>query len=168
LGQDQQQIPQLRQCRPLAASIYAAKSNQQKSLVTKERKKENNSWSNEFQFWALILLSFIILIDNVPVILDGFHNKSNYRLYDGVGDALKEVGYFITVFIILLTMKFRKSKRDFIVVSIFALGIMLCINTIGLYKFIAISTLTLTLVTYVIFALLSRLKTQNKNDMERE
>lgn len=129
---------------------------------------ENNSRTNEFQFWVLIILSSIILVDNVPVIVDGFHNKSNYRLYDGVGDAIKEIGYFVIVFIILLTMKFRKSKRDFITVSLLAFGIMLCINAIGLYKFVSITALTLTLVIYITFRLLSRLKTQGKNDTKRE
>ena len=113
---------------------------------------------NSVQFFILGFLSLIILFDNVPVIIDGFNNKANYRLVDGMGDAIKTLGYIIITSIVLLTMKFKDNKFDFISVVIFDVVFMLCISAIGLYKFIALSAITLGLDIYIVFSFIAKVK----------
>jgi len=113
---------------------------------------------NSVQFFILGLLSLFILFDNIPVVIDAFNHKRNYRLHDGMGDGLKTFGYFIITSIVWLTMKFKDNKPDFIAVLLFDLVGMLCISAIGLYKFIALLAITIALSIYMFFSFIAKLK----------
>jgi hypothetical protein len=122
---------------------------------------------NAIQFFVLGILVFIILADKIPVIFDSINNKDNYRLYDGWGDGIKDFFYFITISIVLLTMKFKKSKADFIAVLVFGLSLMLCISAKGFYKFIVETIISMAMLTYLIYSFINKTKQQKLLDKDK-
>ena len=116
--------------------------------------KENTNpvYVNANQFLVLFFLSLIILGNNVPVLLDQFHNRYNYRLHDGWGDAMIDFLYFIITCIVLMTMRFKKNRADFVVVFLFGLGLFICISAVLIYAYIAKTILSSALMIYLLFS----------------
>ena len=120
--------------------------------------QENNLEINRGQFLVLIFLNLIILGDTLPVLIDRIIGNDNYRLHDGFGDAAKGIIYFIVSFFVLITMRFRKNKIDFLAVLFFCVGLIICIPLFGIYKFITIAILSLSLIIYTILSFKRKLK----------
>ncbi|WP_165929458.1 hypothetical protein [Flavobacterium rhamnosiphilum] len=128
----------------------------------KNSPKENNLEINRGQFLVLIFLNLIILGDTLPVLVDRIIDNDNYRLHDGFGDAVKGIIYFFATLIVLITMRFRKNKIDFLAVLFFCIGIMICIPLLGIHKFITIVILSLSLIIYMILSFKRKLKNNPK------
>lgn len=107
---------------------------------------------NAVQFSILGFLSLFILFDTIPVIIDAFTYKENYRLHDGMGDGLRAVGYVVVTTIVLLTMKFKYHRPDFIAVLIVDLAFLCCISGVGLYRFIVLAAFSIALDIYMLFS----------------
>ena len=127
--------------------------------------EENNLEINRGQFLVLIFLNLIILGDILLVIVDKIMDNNNYRLHDGFGDGAKGIIYFLVAFIVFITMRFRKNKIDFLAVLFFCVGLIICIPLLGIYKFITIAILSLSLIIYMILSFKRKLKNNPKNNI---
>ena len=105
----------------------------------------------------------IIFADKFPVLYDKLNHIENYRLHDGFRDAIIDVLYFIVSLIVLLTMKVKDSKRDFIVVLCFTIGLVICIPILGIVRFLIISIVAVGLFIYIISSLLKNLNSNASN-----
>jgi hypothetical protein len=65
--------------------------------------QENYTLINSIQFLILAIIILIMLADKLPVIADSINNKDSARLYDGWGDGIKDIFYFLTAGIVWLT-----------------------------------------------------------------
>lgn len=116
---------------------------------------------NKGQFLVLLLLCLIIFADKLPVIYDKLNHFESYRIHDGFRDSLTDILYLIISIIVLMTMKISNSKKDFIIVSGFNIGLFICIPIHGITRFLITSVIAIGLFIYIISYLT---KSLNNND----
>ena len=118
---------------------------------------ENKIYNNRGQFLVLLILCLIIFANKLPVIFDKLNHIESYRLHDGLGDAISNTLCSMVSIIVLITMKIKNSKSDFIVVLLFSIGLLICIPILGIVNFMISSIIASILFIYIISRLLKNL-----------
>jgi hypothetical protein len=148
----------------LMEKIWGQNTTRTSPIINRMNKpQENHTLINLIQFLIIAIIIFIMLADKIPVIIDTINKNDNVRLVDGWGDGIKDVFYFLTVAVVWLTMKFRKNKTDFIVTLLFGLSIMLCVSSIGFYKFLSEAIICITMFCFITCSTINKARKQKNN-----
>lgn len=121
--------------------------------------ENENAWEiNIVQFLLLIILCVIIFAEKLSLIFDYWNGVISYQLVDGWAEGIKGIVYLIISGIILLSMKYKTHKSDYLAVLVFCVLLFLTLSGLSIYRIYIIAGFSLMMILYIVYSFINKLK----------
>jgi hypothetical protein len=119
---------------------------------------------NGAQLIMLFAVCFVIFMDKLSLLQMYWEGAVIYQLADGWSEAIKNIIYLIIVLSILVSMKYKTDKMDFIVVSLFSGILFFSLSAIGIGQIGFIGSIAFVMMCYSLFSIQTKKRTLPKSD----